>query len=218
MDPVVELRAAVVLLGRFPALAGADIDVRSGEIVLLRGPNGAGKTTLLRLCAGLVPLARGSAVVAGVDLSADRRAVRAKVGMLGHANALYDDLTVADNVRFWGRTVGASETEVAAALGRLALDGRLSAVAVARLSAGQRRRTALASLLVRRPLVWLLDEPHAGLDAQGRDELDLVLRDAVAAGATVMMASHELDRAEALSDRVVNVVGGRVVDGEHSGR
>src|SRR5438552_838440 len=109
MDPVVELRAAVVLLGRFPALAGADIDVRPGEIVLLRGPNGAGKTTLLRLCAGLVPLARGSAVVAGIDLSADRRAVRPKVGMLGHANALYDDLTVADNVRFWGRTVGASE-------------------------------------------------------------------------------------------------------------
>jgi ABC-type multidrug transport system ATPase subunit len=76
MEPVVHLRGAVTLLGRFPALAGIDLDVAAGEIVLLRGPNGAGKTTLLRLCAGLLPLSRGAGRVLGLDL-ADRRQTRA---------------------------------------------------------------------------------------------------------------------------------------------
>ena len=82
---------------------------------------------------------------------------------------------------------------------------------VARLSAGQKRRTALACLIARRARLWLLDEPHAGLDARSRDELDAVLREAAAAGATVMVASHELERAAALADRVVTVAGGQIV-------
>ena len=75
MHTVVLLRSAVCLLGRFPALAGADLTVEKGEIVLLRGPNGAGKTTLLRVCAGLVPVTQGDAVVLGHDLRADPRAI-----------------------------------------------------------------------------------------------------------------------------------------------
>ena len=77
MDSVVHLRAAVSLLGRFPALAGVDLDVAPSEIVLVRGPNGAGKTTLLRLCAGLAHVSSGEAVVLGCDLARDPRAVRA---------------------------------------------------------------------------------------------------------------------------------------------
>ncbi len=107
MDSVVHLRAAVSLLGRFPALAGVDLDVAPSEIVLVRGPNGAGKTTLLRLCAGLAHLTSGEAIVLGCDLATDPRAVRARVGLLGHATALYDDLNVVDNVRFWSRAAGA---------------------------------------------------------------------------------------------------------------
>ena len=81
---------------------------------------------------------------------------------------------------------------------------------VARLSAGQRRRTSLACLLARRPELWLLDEPHAGLDADARDLLDGLVRQAVDQGATVVLSSHELDRAEALADRVVVIDGGHV--------
>ena len=81
---------------------------------------------------------------------------------------------------------------------------------VARLSAGQRRRVALAALLVRRPRLWLLDEPHAALDAPGRDLVDGLVRDAAAGGATVLVASHELDRARSLADRAVVVAGGMV--------
>ena len=209
-DVVVDLVDAVAVLGSFPALAGATLSVRRGEIVLLRGPNGAGKTTLLRLCAGLVPLERGQGRILGVDLVHDRELVRHRVGMIGHNNGLYSDLTVAENVRFWGRTVGASTAEVDAALQRMGLDGRLANLPISRLSAGQKRRTALAGLVARRAELWLLDEPHAGLDAAGRDELDQVLKLAAAAGATVMVASHELERASQLATRQVEVVAGQV--------
>lgn len=210
MATVVHLRNAVSVLGRFPALAGIDLDVASGEIVLLQGPNGAGKTTLLRTCAGLVPVVQGEAVVAGIDLVADPRAVRNHVGLLGHQTGLYDDLTVTDNVRFWSRAGGALDTDVDAALASLGLDGRLADVPVSRLSAGQRRRTALAVLVARRPEVWLLDEPHAGLDAAGRDLVDELVVGAAAAGATVLMASHELERARSVATRVVTIAGGIV--------
>ena len=107
MEPVIHLRDAVVVLGRFPVLAGASLRVERGEIVLLHGPNGAGKTSVLRTCAGLVPVVRGEARVLGIDLVHDRREVRARVGLLGHANGLYEDLTVTENIRFWARSVGA---------------------------------------------------------------------------------------------------------------
>jgi heme ABC exporter ATP-binding subunit CcmA len=211
MDGVVSFRGAVALLGRFPALAGVDLDVDRGEVVLVQGPNGAGKTTLLRACAGLVAVTDGSASVLGCDLRRDRRAVRARVGYLGHATGLYDELTVEDNVRFWTRAAGADVADAEAAMGALDLDGRLRTVPASRLSAGQRRRTSLATLLARRPELWLLDEPHAGLDNAARDLVDGLVLAAVAAGATVLVASHELDRAEALAQRTVTVSGGVVV-------
>jgi len=207
---VIRLRDAVAVLGSFPALAGATLDVASGEIVLLRGPNGAGKTTLLRLCAGLLPIARGSGEVFGLDLATDRESIRPLVGLLGHQNGLYADLTVSDNVRFWGATIGATDDEIESAMARMGVDGRLRDVEVRRLSAGQKRRTALAGLVARRARLWLLDEPHAGLDAAGRDELDGTLRAAAAAGATILVASHELERASKLATRIVDVEAGQV--------
>ena len=210
---VVRLRSAVALLGAFPALAGADLDVDRGEVVLLQGANGAGKSTLLRVCAGLVPVVSGEVVILGHDVAADRRAVRRHVGLLHQGGGLYDDLSVADNVRFAVRAAGGDPAAVAPALARLGLDGRLARSAVARLSTGQRRRTALAVLAARSPALWLLDEPHAGLDAEGRDLLDGLIGEAVSVGATVVLASHELDRATGLAHRALTVAGGVVVDG-----
>jgi ABC-type transport system involved in cytochrome c biogenesis ATPase subunit len=156
MESVVYFSEAVAVHGRFPVLTGASLTVNPCEIVLLRGPNGAGKTSLLRACAGLLSVVQGTARVLGVDLTLDRRAVRSRVGLLSHANGLYDDLTVTENVRFWGRTAGASDDEVNAAMSELGLSGRLATVKVVKLSAGQRRRTALATVLARRPELWLL--------------------------------------------------------------
>src|SRR5436305_2014062 len=198
----------MLILGISMMATASPSGVASGGIVLVQGPNGAGKTTLLRACAGLVPVIDGEASVLGHDLRRDRRSVRRHVALLGHATGLYDDLTVADNLRFVARARRASAPPVEEALGRLGLAGRLAGVQVAQLSAGQRRRVAVAALLLRPADLWLLDEPHAGLDADGRERLDDLVREAAQQGATVLLASHELDRARAPASRVVTMAGG----------
>lgn len=211
MAVAVRFRAAIALIGRFPALAGVDLDVASGEVLLVTGPNGAGKTSLLRACAGLLAVTGGEVQVLGHDLRRDRRSVRRSVAMLGHATFLYDDLTVADNVRFAVRAARGDQRAVDPALAQLGLGDRLRHTAVGKLSAGQRRRVAIATVVARAPDLWLLDEPHAGLDAAGRDILDEVIRAASAGGATVVLASHETERAGALAGRVARMAGGQVV-------
>ena len=218
MVSIVSLQGVVALLGRFPALAGADLEVGESEIVLVQGPNGAGKSTLLRVCAGLLRIESGRAEVLGHDLVADRAAVRRSVGLLGHDTALYDDLTVEENLRFWARASRIDDEAVPAALDRLGVAERLRDVAVRNLSAGQRRRTALAAVVVRRPRLWLLDEPHSGLDQGGRDLIDQVILAAASAGATVMLASHELDRTLDLATRHLTVAGGTITSDERGSR
>ena len=211
---IIDFRDVVAVYNGYPALAGANLQVKKGEIVLLQGPNGAGKSTLLRLCAGLLPVERGTAFVLGCNVQDERERVRSRVGLLGHNNGLYADLSIADNISFWASMVGASRSEIDAAMSRMGIDGSLASRAVGNLSAGQKRRCALACLIVRRAELWLLDEPHAGLDAKGRDEIDAILREASQLGATIVVASHEIERAQHLATRNVAVVAGRVQ--EHS--
>jgi len=210
MAPAVTLRAAVALLGQFPVLAGVDLDVEEGSVVGVLGPNGAGKTSLLQLLAGLLALRSGSGSVMGCDLMGDRRDLRQRVGLLGHSPALYPELSAAENLRFGLRAMRRPVTDAADALERVGLTGRLSAAPARTLSAGQSRRMGLAWLLARRPALWLLDEPHAGLDIGGRDLCDEVIEQAAAGGATVVFASHDPERAAKVSNQVVQLAGGAV--------
>jgi heme ABC exporter ATP-binding subunit CcmA len=212
MPPAVRLHEAVALAGRFPLLAGASFEVGEGEVVHLRGPNGAGKTSVLKVLAGLLEVHSGEAMVLGRDLVADRSAVRREVGMLGHRSFLYQELTVEENLRFAVRATRGAVAGVRPALGQLGFTGRLAATPVGRCSAGQQRRASIAVLVARGARLWLLDEPHAGLDQDGRDLLDELLAGSKAAGRTVVFASHEHERAEAIADRVLHLAGGRVVD------
>lgn len=209
-SPVILLLDAVALSGRFPLLAGVDLQVAAGETVLVEGPNGAGKTSLLRVCAGLVPLASGRVSVLGLDPVRQRNRVRRRVGLLSHASHLYDDLTVRENVRFAVRAAGADVSRMDGACERLGLTGRLLKTSAGKLSAGQRRRVALAVLAARWPELWLLDEPHAGLDASARQTLNQLIAEAQASGVTVLIASHESEFVESLASRAVTVTGGRV--------
>ena len=208
MPFVVRLRSAVCLLGRFPALAGVDLDVAPGETVLLSGGNGAGKTTLLRLVAGLLPLHQGEGEVLGVDLTRDRRSHRRRIGFVGQETGCYDDLTVRENLRFATRAAGGATQAVDEALEALELV-RLADVRHGKLSTGQRRRLALAIALARSPELYLLDEPHAGLDAPGRAYLDEVLTRAAEEGRSVLIASHELDLVRPFASREVVLTNGQ---------
>jgi len=211
MDLAVLLRAAVATPGRFPALAGVDLEVAEGDVVALDGANGAGKTSVLRVCAGLLALSGGEGRILGRDLARHAAAVRRSVGLLGHAPALYDELTVTENVRFALRACGAGLKAMDDVLARLGLTGRLARTPAGRLSAGQRRRVALAVLSARAPRLWLLDEPHAGLDAEARRLLGELLGEALTAGASALIASHEPEEVVPLADRIVTMAGGRVV-------
>lgn len=188
------------------------MQVAEGEVVHLRGPNGAGKTSLLKVLAGLLAVHSGEATVLGWDLVADRRAARREVGMLGHDSFLYDELTVEENLRFAVRATRAAVTGIRPAVEQFGFAGRLASTPVGRCSAGQQRRASLAVLVARGARLWLLDEPHAGLDQDGRDLLDGLLAGSRAAGRTVVFASHELERASAIVDRSVHLAGGRVVE------
>jgi len=211
LNSVIDLQEAVVLLGQFPALAGTTLKVSEGEIVIVRGANGAGKSTLLRLCAGLLPIREGSATVLGKNLRESRRAIRPDVGLMGHLSGLYEDLTVEENVTFWGSMVRATSHEVREAMKFMGLDGRLRDVLVRQLSAGQRRRTSFASLIIQRPSLWLLDEPHAALDSEGRALVDCLIDEAAQSGATILLVSHAPIELDGPSQRVVTLAGGRIV-------
>ena len=212
MSAVVEFEEVVAVAGSFPVLTGIDLRVDQGEVVLLRGENGAGKTSFLRACAGLISVSSGGAHVLGFDMRVDRRAPRRYIGLLGHENNLYRDLWVREHVEFRATAAGAAESDTDAALIRVGVSKKLWTVPIGSLSAGQRRKVAIASLVVGRPRLWLLDEPHASLDTESRENLDLILAEASQLGATIIFASHESPLTQGIASRVITMGGGRVLE------
>jgi heme ABC exporter ATP-binding subunit CcmA len=195
----------------FPLLSGVDLELHSSSLTVLVGANGAGKTSLLRLLAGLIGLNAGEGSVLGLDLATvDRRQLRRRVGWLGHEGSFYDDLTVAENLTFAAKSLERPTDGLATVLERVELSARRDIVAK-QLSAGQRRRLGLAWLILRRPELWLLDEPYASLDDEGRTFFDGLLSDVVERGATVIVSAHDPLRSAQLHPRTLLMAGGRIV-------
>jgi heme exporter protein A len=173
---------------------------RAGEALLLVGPNGSGKSSLLRAVAGFLPLAEGSIALEG---GAPEAGVGEQAHYLGHADALKGALTAGENLAFWADALGGDFTRAAwmAALDQLGL-AHVADFPVHALSAGQKRRVALARLLVAPRPIWLLDEPTTALDAAAQRRFALVMRAHLAAGGLILAATHaplDLDGAAQLS-------------------
>jgi len=211
MRASVDLLDAVVVSNGFPLISGTTIAIEQGTINVIKGPNGAGKTSLLQLIGGLLPLSHGEGTVAGVDLTRhNRREVRRHVGWLGHEGSFYGDLSVRENLIFACSALQIDVKKVAPVLERVELAHRIDAPTKS-LSAGQRRRMGVAWLLLRRPEIWLLDEPYASIDAQGRQFVEGIISDAAEAGATVILSSHDDLELRKRKFRTIMMAGGRVV-------
>lgn len=204
--------------GRRWALRGVSLDVARGEAVALVGHNGSGKTTLLRLLATALRPTLGTGSIHGLDLVREADAIRALVGFLAHAPGLYQDLTAEENLRFAVRMRGlrVDRRLLARALDDVGL-GAEAGTRVRGYSSGMQRRLALARLLLHPPQLLLLDEPFASFDADGIERVNAFIAERRAAGAAVIVATHDPDKAAGLIDRVVALESGVVTDGSAAG-
>jgi len=188
----VEVAGAVKSFGRLRVLDGVELRTRRGEIYGLLGPNGAGKTTLIRALLGMVRLDAGTVRV--LDTPMPDLGVLGRVGYMTQALALYPDLSVEENLRFFAALHGRGG-DVDAALHLVELEDRRRSV-VATLSGGMRTRASLACAVVHRPALLLLDEPTVGIDPQLRAQLWDSFHAMSAAGTSILVSSHVMDEAE----------------------
>jgi heme exporter protein A len=175
--PAIRLQNAAILRGGRLVLKGFSLEAESGEIVWIRGANGSGKSTLLRAIAGLLPLAAGDFQKKG------------SLSLTDEAVALDPESSLEDGLRFWAKLDGVRNAELEKALEALDLVP-LAELPVRLLSAGQKRRGALARMIASGAQIWLLDEPYNGLDQANVVRLDDVLRRHAAAGGIALVASH----------------------------
>ena len=215
-----ELRNVSKYFGDLAALAGAHLCVRPGDAVLLYGPNGAGKTTLLRLLATVARPSDGQVLFDGTDVHRHPSVAKTAIGFVSHSTFLYGDLTVRENLQFFGTLFALPrlDTRISASLDLFGLRER-AGTPVRRLSRGLQQRVSLARALLHGPQFLLLDEPFTGLDAASADTLEHLLREIPAQGKAVVFSTHDFERGAALARRLVALEVGRIVyDGTVEGR
>ncbi len=184
-----EVRDLAAERGGRPLFAGLSFTLAAGEALGITGPNGAGKSTLLRIVAGLLPPAEGTLVLDPPDAEDEDAPLRERAHYLGHADALKGAMTAVENLGFAAAVAARPALSPVEALRRFGL-AHVEDLPCAYLSAGQRRRVALARLLVAARPLWLLDEPTTALDAASQAVFGTVMRDHLAAGGLIVAATH----------------------------
>ncbi len=211
-DAAVWARDLTRRFGDFTAVDAISFAVARGEVFGFLGANGAGKTTAIKMLTGLLAPSSGEAHTAGHDVAAAPDAVKRRIGYMSQRFALYDDLTVRENVTFYGGVYGLSDREIAdrmaAALDRLGL-GHAAGERVGRLPLGWKQKLAFSVALLHEPEVVFLDEPTGGVDPVTRRQFWEMIYAAAAAGTTVFVTTHYMDEAE-YCDRVSIMVAGRI--------
>jgi ABC-2 type transport system ATP-binding protein len=210
----IEVHGLVKRFGDFCAVDHLDLSIRRGEFLGMLGPNGAGKSTTLRILTTLLPASEGSVVIGGYRVPQDNERVKPLLGLVPQEIALYEALTPRQNLRIFARLYGLEGAPLEQRVDQILAGVGLSEWAdkpVRTFSGGMQRRVNIAAALVHEPEIIFMDEPTVGVDPRSRDDIWRILRDLKARGKTIVLTTHYMEEAEALSDRVAVVDHGKVM-------
>jgi len=202
--------------GKFTAVDHVNFTVEHGEVFGFLGPNGSGKTTVIKMLIGILPLTEGKAFVDGIDVSADPESVRHRIGYMSQKFSLYDDLTVDENLRFYGKAYGLRNQELENKIREMIERNGLGPYVdrqAGRLSGGWKQRLALGCALLHDPTILYLDEPTAGIDPVARRKLWDLLFELSGQGITFFVTTHYMDEAERCSHLAYIYYGRLIADG-----
>jgi ABC-2 type transport system ATP-binding protein len=209
----VEIRGLTRRFGSLTAVRDLTLRIDQGEVFGLLGPNGSGKTTTIRMLCGLLAPSAGTASVAGVEITTAPEQVKLRIGYMSQRFGLYDDLTVAENLAFYGGIYGlrgsAARARTAEVVAFLGIGARLGQLA-GELSGGWKQRLALGCALLHRPAVLFLDEPTAGVDPAARRNFWRAINNLAHGGTTVLLTTHYMDEAERCG-RLAMLSGGHLI-------
>ena len=215
--PAIVARGLTRTFGKVRAVNGVDLDIPRARIYGFLGPNGSGKSTTIRMLCGLLRPTSGSSTVLGYEMPRDAERLRERLGYMTQKFALWDDLTVRENLEFMGRIFGLDAARRAARIDVVTEEFSLRALLPQRagtMSGGQRQRLALAAATLHEPELLLLDEPTSAVDPQSRRDFWESLFTLVGRGVTILVSTHYMDEAERCHRLAILAEGRVVAEGE----
>jgi ABC-2 type transport system ATP-binding protein len=214
MEKIIEIQNIFRTFGDFKALNDVSLDIEKGTIFGLLGPNGAGKSTLIKVLSCQMRPTTGSAFISGLDIVSDKKDVLSIIGVVPQENSFYNELTISENLMYFGSLYGVSSLEIKKRshqiLKMLQLDEKKSARSYT-LSGGMKTRLNIACALIHKPEVLILDEPSVGLDPVSRKALWDTIREVNSDGTTILITTHYMEEADLLCDRILIMHRGNIV-------
>ena len=211
-DSAISVNQLTKRFGAFTAVNAITFDVKRGEIFGFLGANGAGKTTAMRMLCGLSFPTSGEAMVAGFDLFRDAEKIKKSIGYMSQKFSLYEDLTIRENIRFYGGIYGLTDDQIKSKtdfmVQQLHLEEQIDKL-VKSLPLGWKQKLSFSVAMLHQPKIVFLDEPTGGVDPVTRREFWTMIYEAAAKGTTVFVTTHYMDEAE-YCDRVSIMVDGRI--------